>query len=262
MARNPPEAIERVRDRVSETRERHHVQEPVYDVDLDWEHRFHECIGAPWPCPERARFDILWKEVVASLVSRDLRVGRGAFGGWDDADPALARAIWCLALHLKPKVTVETGVARGLTTRFLLEALERNGGGSLFSIDLPPLMRRDLASETGAAVPTSLRRRWTCVAGSSHRRLPALLDRLEHVDLFLHDSSHTTRNVLFELERVWNVLVDGGVSLVDDVGYNRGFGLFTASKSNLWSEVGRSDDGEGLIGLIVKSPRPRLLGAA
>ena len=201
--------------------------------------RFHERIGAPWPCAETTRFDRVWTDVVESLVSQDLRVGRGAFGGWDDADSALARAVWCLALHLKPKVTVETGVARGLTTRLLLEAMERNGSGSLFSVDLPPLIRRDLAVETGAAVPASLRTRWTCVSGSSHRRLPALLDRLHRVDLFLHDSSHTKRNVLFELERVWNVLVDGGVALVDDVGYNRGFALFTAGKKNLWSIVGR-----------------------
>jgi Methyltransferase domain len=257
LARNPPEAIERARDRVAEKLDRRHAKAPDYDVDPDWERRFHELIGAPWPCPEKTRFEKLWMEVVESLVSRDLRVGRGAFGGWDDADPALARAVWCLALHLKPKVTVETGVARGLTTRFLLEAMERNGCGSLFSIDLPPLIQRDLAVETGAAVPTSLRTRWTCVDGSSHRRLPALLDRLDRVDLFLHDSSHTTRNVLFELERVWKVLADGGVILVDDVGYNRGFGLFTTSKKNLWSIVGRSDDGEGLVGLTVKSPQAR-----
>jgi methyltransferase family protein len=255
LARNPPEAIERARDRVSQKRERHHAEAPVYEVDSDWEQRFHEIIGARWPCQERGRFDALWREVVASLVAQDLRVGRGAFGGWDDADPALARATWCLALHLKPKVTVETGVARGLTTRFLLEAIERNGSGSLFSIDLPPLIRRDLAAETGAAVPATLRRRWTCIAGSSHRRLPALLDGLEHVDLFLHDSSHTTRNVLFELDLVWKAMVDGGVSLVDDVDHNRGFGLFTNGRRNLWSEVGRSDDGQGLIGLIVKSPK-------
>jgi hypothetical protein len=153
---------------------------------------------------------------------------------------------------LKPNVTVETGVARGLTTRFLLEAMERNHAGSLFSVDLPPLIRRDLALQTGAAVPTSLRRRWTCVAGSSRRRLPPLLERLGHVDLFVHDSSHTTRNVLFELECVWDVLVDGGVILVDDIGHNRGLGLFTGHTENLWSEVGRSDDGEGLVGLIVK----------
>jgi len=257
LARNPPEAIERARDRVAEKLDRRHAKAPDYDVDPDWERRFHERIGAPWPCTETTRFERLWVDVVESLVSRDLRVGRGAFGGWDDADPALARAVWCLALHLKPKVTVETGVARGLTTRFLLEAMERNGSGSLFSVDLPPLIQRDLAVETGAAVPTSLRTRWTCVAGSSHRRLPALLDRLDRVDLFLHDSSHTTRNVLFELERVWKVLVDGGVILVDDVGYNRGFGLFTTSKKNLWSIVGRSDDGEGLVGLTVKLPQAR-----
>jgi hypothetical protein len=36
---------------------------------------------------------------------------------------------------------VETGVAHGITSRFVLEALQRNGGGRLWSIDVPPLLR-------------------------------------------------------------------------------------------------------------------------
>jgi hypothetical protein len=49
------------------------------------------------------------------------------------------RAIWCLILHLDLKYAVETGVAHGITSRFVLEALARNGSGQLWSIALPPM---------------------------------------------------------------------------------------------------------------------------
>jgi hypothetical protein len=43
------------------------------------------------------------------------------------------------------------------------------------------------------------------------------------IDLFVHDSSHTARNVLFELEHAWDALVLGGAVAVDDVDLNCGF---------------------------------------
>ena len=61
-----------------------------------------------------------------------------SYSGWNDGDPGLTRAIWCLIHHLAASQVVETGVAHGVTTRLVLEALQRNGGGRLWSIDVPP----------------------------------------------------------------------------------------------------------------------------
>jgi hypothetical protein len=52
-------------------------------------------------------------------------------------------------------------------------------------------------SEIAAAVPSDLRSRWTYLNGTSRRRLPPLLAELGEIDLFVHDSSHTTRNDAF-----------------------------------------------------------------
>jgi hypothetical protein len=73
---------------------------------------------------------------------------------------------------------VETGVARGVTTRFILEALDRNGSGDLSSVDLPPVLEEGLHEEIAIAVPEANRDRWTLCRGSSRQQLPALLDRL------------------------------------------------------------------------------------
>jgi hypothetical protein len=84
---------------------------------------------------------------------------------------------------MRPKKVVETGVARGVTTRFILEGLERNGEGRLWRIDLPPLRQGDLPEENGAAVPERCRARWAYIQGSSRRRLPGLLAELDKIDL-------------------------------------------------------------------------------
>jgi predicted O-methyltransferase YrrM len=189
---------------------------------------------------------------LSDLRARGLQAGRGAFGGWDDGDVRLGRLAWYLTRQLRPEFVVETGVARGLTTRIILEAVERNGGGQLWSIDLPPLIAKELSTETAAAVPSSLRRRWTLLTGSSRRRLPELVRRLPRVDLFMHDSMHTTRNVNFELNCVWPSLRPGGAALLDDVERNRATGDFIRSHEDTEGMVCQAEDGKALIAVLLK----------
>lgn len=218
----------------------------------DVERQVHERLGLPWPCPERVAFDRLWAALLDSAAERGLAVGRGAYGGWDDADPRLAGLAWCLVRHRRPERVVETGVARGFTSATILSALARNGRGRLWSIDLPPLIESGLADETGAVVPAAARGRWTLLRGSSRRVLPELLDELGAVDLFVHDSMHTTRNVSFELEQAWPGLAAGGVAVVDDVERNRGYGRFTRSHHDAVAMLGAAADDNALIGCLLK----------
>lgn len=201
-----------------------------YDIDENWEARLHDLLGAPWPCSRRDDFGRLWEEVMWELQSkRGLSLGRGAFAGWGDGEPGLVRAAWCLTHHLRPETIVETGVARGITSRFLLEALDHNGSGHLWSIDLPPPLDRDLHAQIGIAVPPRLHGRWSYIRGSSRRRLPGLLARVKPVGLFLHDSTHTARNLRFELQHAWDALAPGGFVVADDVDLNCGFHEFKRS---------------------------------
>jgi Methyltransferase domain len=247
LSRDPAEAVERIRERVAERRERR-AGPSFYTPETDWEARLHALLGVEWPCAARPEFDPIWSDVRRLLTEQNLSVGRGAYGGWDDADPAFARAVWCLARHLRPANVVETGVARGITTRFLLEAIERNGSGRLWSIDLPPLLDRELRSQTAAAIPERCRKHWQYVEGSSRRRLPPLLADLDVIDLFVHDSIHTGRNLRFELDRVLAVLGARGAVVSDDVHMNAAFQDY-GGRGTL---VCPSDDGAGLFGIIVR----------
>lgn len=242
--RNGPEASVELWEAMVQKWER--TQPPYeYTVDGDWEQRMHELVGAPWPCPEQPRFDAVYQAAVTSLREKGIVVGADAFVGWCDGDPATSRAVWCLTRHLRPANVVETGVARGITTRVVLEAMQRNDHGRLWSIDLPPQMRPGLNHEIAAAVPDDRRERWTLIEGSSRRRLPGLLAELGSIDLFVHDSRHTSQTLEFELTRAWSHLRVGGVMVADDIDLNHGLPRFLARVSGQRSLVAAAELPDG-----------------
>ncbi len=258
---DPGEAWVRIRDRFDERQDRRSAR-CQYDVERDWDRRLHEIIGTAWPCEIASEFWALWPEVMQPFEATGVQIGRGAFGGWGDGEPGLLRAVWHLVRHLRPVNVVETGVARGFSSRFILEALERNGAGHLSSIDAPPALKPELTAQVGAAVLDRLHHRWSYISGSSEQRLPELLRRLGEIDLFLHDSRHTERNVSFELQQAWAALRPGGVLVVDDIDLNRAFSSFTHSYPGnqsliCYAEPLRPDpprfDSKGLFGIIRKN---------
>jgi predicted O-methyltransferase YrrM len=252
VATQPYEGIERTLERLAEWRDR---RRPPwrYETTSACEEAVHAMVGVPWPCEERPEFEKVWRATLEDLGARGSRIGRGQFGGWDDGDARLASLAWCLTRHGRPERIIETGVARGITTRVLLEALERNGSGHLWSIDLPPLLERGLADEVAIAVQPRLHERWTLLRGSSRRLLPDLMGRLGSVDLFLHDSMHTARNVRFELDHVWPTLRAGGVVLIDDVEKTVAVRDFLRARPATPAVISPSADGRVLIGTLVKS---------
>jgi predicted O-methyltransferase YrrM len=180
-------------------------------------------------------------------------VGRRNYGGDDDADVGLGRALWCAVRHLRPQHVVETGVAHGVSSRCILEALERNQDGHLWSIDLPPLTIPERRSEIAVAVPENRRERWTYIEGSSRRKLPALLRELGELQLFFHDSWHSTRNTEWELKQAWSALTSGGVVIADDIDGDWGFSGFERSVADGVGIHCVADDGQRLFGAARKA---------
>jgi predicted O-methyltransferase YrrM len=200
----------------------------VYRSDADWEARLHERLGVARPCAAAAEFAELWPRVAARVAELGCRFGPESYYGWNDGDPELVRAVWCLVRHLCPERVVETGVAHGVTTRFILEAMERNGAGTLWSIDLPP-NGPQAAAEIGIAVDGCAPQRWHLLQGSSRKLLPPLLAELGAIDLFVHDSLHTRRHVCFEVETARRHLRPGGFIVIDDIDTNWGLHTLMAA---------------------------------
>ena len=218
----------------------------------DFHEQLHSLLGVPWPCPEISRLDQLMADIRALLAARGLGFGRGTYGWYADADRLFCRAVWCTVLHNQPEVVIETGVAHGVTSRIVLEALARNDLGHLWSIDLPFPFDRGLHAQTGAAITDPCRRRWSYLEGSSRKRLPPLVAEVGHVEMFIHDSLHTARNTAFEAGQVAQAMPPGSVMVIDDIRMHNGFAIFARRHPDFQTIVCRHDDRMGMFGIAVK----------
>jgi len=157
----------------------------------------------------------------------------------------LGTVLYALCRKLKPDTVVETGVASGVSSAYILCALEENKQGKLYSIDLPweetltypkhyfapegvaGVMSR--GTQSGWIIPDYLRHRWQLVQGRTSEKLPPLLEKLGAIDIFLHDSEHSYQNMLWEYQTAWVYLKGGGVLLSHNVDMNDAFSHFCQS---------------------------------
>ena len=95
---------------------------------------YNATLNMPSATETSSEFWSLWRKVVSEMEAKGIRPGPESFKGWNDGDAAFVRAIWYLLRSRRTETVVETGVAHGVTSCFILEALERNGpaiGGAL-----------------------------------------------------------------------------------------------------------------------------------
>ncbi len=150
-------------------------------------------------------------------------------------DEAAQRLLWGFVRSARPKKILETGVADGASTRVILDALEANGDGRLYSFDVSPAAG-DLAKKSGGVG------RWNFTvlpargrAGAQRRSISAL----RPIDAFLHDSDHRYAWQSFEYREAWSALAPGGWLLSDDIDLSYAFLDFARSQDlRPWVLVG------------------------
>ena len=179
----------------------------------------------------------------------------------DDAggtiDQRSAAIYYVIMRARKPDLVVETGVANGLSSWIVLEAINKNESGKLISIDLPRqaedvqefLKQKDISTtyndprqvvapklpeeknEPGWIVPERLQDFWTLYLGRSQRVLPETVEEVQEMDIFIHDSEHTTSCMLFEYEFAWNWMAKDGLILSDDCNLSDAFSVFKKERA-------------------------------
>ena len=151
-----------------------------------------------------------------------LSSGRGAMG--DEVE-----LLYCFVRLTKPELVVETGVGAGFSTAYILKALQINKEGKLYSIDF-----FNTGEKCGWIIPDSLKERWELIRGLSGEVLHSLLDRLGSIDIFIHDSDHSYRNMMMEFRATWPFLKKGGIFLAHDIGRNDAFFDFCKEVGHPW----------------------------
>lgn len=183
-------------------------------------------------------------ELESYIRSRLEVVGGGQYRGQVSFDDA--RLLYTLCRLVGPRYVVETGVATGVSSAFILKALDDNQHGILHSVDMPnyeevlakndpayawmrehPVATIPQGEEVGFAIPPGLRARWKLHLGLSQRVLPEVLAELGRIDVFIHDSEHTYKNMMFEYQTAWPSIRESGFLLSHDVGWNSAFADFS-----------------------------------
>jgi predicted O-methyltransferase YrrM len=185
--------------------------------------------------------------------------GSARFAWLMAAETTLCELLYALVRALQPRTVIETGVATGTTTAFVLAALADNGAGHLHSIDLPATLQLT-NGHVAVAVPTAVRERWTYHWGSSRRLLRPLLARTRGtLDLFIHDSDHRYSAMRWELEQAYASLSPSGWLVADDAGFHSAFEDFSKAlrlKPVYVRQQPRETQTPGLTGILSTRPQP------
>ena len=158
-----------------------------------------------------------------------------------------AELYYILCRAFRPRNVLETGVAYGRSSAYILKALEVNGNGTLHSVDRP-LPVSNANELIGVLVPDSLRHHWQLHIGSTHSLFPALLPSIGKIDIFIHDSRHTYRNMKYEFGTVIPYLNNPGFVLSDDADQNPAFHEWASRTTpTYWTTMAAS--GNRLLGI-------------
>lgn len=133
---------------------------------------------------------------------------------------------------LAPDCIVETGIANGVSSSYLLLALQKNGHGVLHSVGLADPAFLPAAKELGWLVPKWLRASWQVHTGDTRDLLPDLFAKLGSVDVFIHDSLHSYDHMMWEFDTCYPHLRFGGLLFSDDALWNDAFHGFARKVSS------------------------------
>ena len=249
LTRDPQEFVERVGAIIAGRVEPLRHRAPEYDA-VTWtvlEHQLAQSLGTAFT-------DALGEPeltgVEQSVADAAARLRQGPIEALHNGDALLARCCYAAVRATRPALVVETGVAHGVTSAYILAALRANGHGVLHSIDLPP-HNAGAADRVGAFVDSALRERWTLHRGWAHKLLPPLVSQLGTIDVFVHDSLHTYRNMRLEFETVWDGMRAGGVIIADDIEGNAAFLELQRRAPQLWAAC-RQAEKPALFGVMVR----------
>jgi hypothetical protein len=162
-------------------------------------------------------------------VEAEMQRRRGAeshvYGSNFDVQRATASLLYCLVRLRQMEEVWETGVADGASSFVILQAMAKNGSGTLHSTDI--------RSDAGGLIHSGERSRWDLHI--LDRTRPALALRsysstLPKLDLFVHDSMHRYGWQMSELKAAAPHLKADSLIASDDVDSSFAYADFCASR--------------------------------
>lgn len=165
----------------------------------------------------------LWRAEVNAVLLNARDDHPAHFGPEYDLGQEGAALLYGLVRWKSPMHVIETGVARGVSTTVILEALRREGAGRLTSFDID-----DRAGSLVVGDPANWEFR---VLDPKHslEGLKRYLRSAADLSLFVHDSDHRAGNQTAEYKAALEILQPDGLIYSDDVDSSPAFVDFLRS---------------------------------
>jgi predicted O-methyltransferase YrrM len=184
-----------------------------------------------WDTVARFAAEIRTSDFMAEMIRRrDACGSQGLMGALDCA------TLYALTRWRRPAVVVESGGFLGMSSAFILKSLVDEGltTAKLYSIEWSE------DCDQGALIPGELRSQFVPLRGKVEDFVRS--DELpSSIDMFVHDSSHSYRHMLWEFRQFWPRLRDGGLLVSHDVHMNAAFPEFVAKTYAHDRKTGRRD---------------------
>ena len=134
----------------------------------------------------------------------------------------IGKLLFSICYFSQPEIIVETGVAYGFSCAYILHGLDFINKGKLVSVDclIMPWHTKDTI---GSVIPDHLKKRHTLLIENTPPNLKKLLNKMNSIDIFIHDSSHTYKHMMNEFRIAWPHIKKGGLLLADDIQDNDAF---------------------------------------
>lgn len=134
-------------------------------------------------------------------------------------DPACGALLQATVKSIRPKIGVEVGLAFGISTLYILEALSDAGGERLIGMDPAQHDQHWRGGGLHNIRRAGYARLYEFHEESSQQFLPALVASDQRIQFAFIDGWHTFDHVLVDFFYIDQMLDVGGVVVFDDVGY-------------------------------------------
>jgi len=155
----------------------------------------------------------------ASSLFKEVSINQSSITSkrWN-AEENLFVLLYCLIRSNKSKFIVETGVANGITTNAIMNALKQTGkDGELHSFDVLPEAKKAYSGPGNwnfHLLPTK----------NTARKIKGIVSKFPKVDIWIHDSDHGYRWQKFEYLLALASLSDNGILISDDIDASSAWG--------------------------------------
>ena len=160
--------------------------------------------------------------------------------------------LYFLVRKFKPSNVVETGVAAGWTSLAILQALNKNGKGKLYSSDFPYFRLDNPEQYIGILVKDhNLKARWHLDTNGDELNLPRINTLLgdEKIDLFHYDSDKSYSGRDFAFNALKNKFKYNCIIIYDDIQDNFHFKDMVEEANLKYTILEFQDKYLGLIGI-------------